>query len=299
LNAEDDPDLQTGAEQGQENIDRVLNSSLPNLPGREEKRQRLAARRSRTKRRKIKTAIILIILIVASTTTIQTVWAWSQCGGPLAPKDSLVPTKGIALIDELQWQHPNPEFVQTVRAAAAQAGYSFDYYPPNTATVDFFASLPRQAYAMIIFRTHGSADLVPDRTSPSIATNEPYTQYNHLNDQLLDRVTALNVNRTRVFAITPSYITSDMCGRFPGTLILAMWCTGGQWTSLADAFIQKGARAYIGWNGPVTVTHTDQAFARLVGLLTQGDGVDSSIRNTMAQTGPDPFTGAELTHYPA
>jgi len=76
LNAEDDPDLHTGAEQGQENIDRVLNSSLPNLPGREEKRQRLAARRSRTKRRKIKTAIILIILIVASTTTIQTVWAW-------------------------------------------------------------------------------------------------------------------------------------------------------------------------------------------------------------------------------
>ncbi len=296
---EGEPEPPTGAEQGQEKIDHILDSLLSHNPGETEKRQQRATRRRLAKRRKIKTGIVLLILIIASTATIQTVWAWSQCGGPLDTNNITVPKKSIALIDELQWQHPNPEFVQSVRTSAVQNGYRFDYYPPNTATVDFFANLPLQGYSMIVLRAHGSADLVPDKSPPAIATTELYAEYNHLNDQLLDRLTTMNVNRTRVFAISPSYITNDMCGRFPGTLILAMWCTGGQWTSLASAFVQKGARAYIGWNAPVTLPHTDQAFARLVGFLAGGNNVDTSVQNTMTETGPDPLTGARLTYYPA
>ena len=294
-----EPEHPIGAKKGQEKIDRVLDSLLCHDPVQIEKREQGATRRKLAKRRKLKTGIVLVTLIIASTATVQTVWAWSQCGGPLDPNNSAVPKKSIALIDELQWQHANPEFVQSVRTSAMQNGYRFDYYPPNTATVDFFANLPRQGYAMIILRAHGSADLVPDNSPPAIATTELYAEYNHLNDQLLDRITTMNLNRTRVFAIAPSYITNDMCGRFPGTLILAMWCTGGQWTSLADAFVQKGARAYIGWNAPVTLPHTDQAFARLVGFLTSGNNVHTSVQNTMAETGPDPLTGARLIYFPA
>ncbi len=202
----------------------------------------------------------------------------------------------IALVDQLSLESPDPGFVQSVNSSAMAAGYRFDYYPPKTATVDFFVRFPRLGYSIIILRTHG-AGLVS--TDPSvIATSEKYSQDQRVTDQLLNRLTILNVNGTRFFALTPDFIRSSMCGRFHGTLVLTMFCEGSHQIQLAKAFIDKGAGVYVGWNGLVTASHTDLVFASLVHSLLEGNSISSSVQSVTLALGADPVYGSQLRYYP-
>lgn len=55
--------------------------------------------------------------------------------------------------------------------------------------------------------------------------------------------------------------------RFKNTVIIAMGCDGLKYTSMAEAFVQKGAKAYISWTGDVSPSHTDQATTHLLQQL--------------------------------
>ena len=202
----------------------------------------------------------------------------------------------VALVDQLSLEDPDPGFVQNVTSSAASKGYSFDYFPPKMATVDFFVKFPSRGYSIIILRTHGAGLVSTD--PPVITTSDPYSQSRRVPDQLLNRLTSINVNGTRFFALTPDFISSSMCGRFSGTLILTMFCEGAQLISLAKAFVERGAGAYIGWNGIVTVSHTDIVFQSLIKLLLERETLAGSVQNVTTVLGPDPVYGSHLLYYP-
>ncbi len=222
----------------------------------------------------------------------------SNCQG--APVKMANPTvqRDIALIDQLGFAQANPAFADNLSSTAKSAGYGFDYYPTGTASVDFFVNLPSHGYQIIILRTHGTGLVATDPAA--IVTSDHYSDSQHVTDQLTDKVTSVNVNGTRYFALEPSFVSDVMCGRFSGTLVLAMFCAGGaaQYLSLAEAFVAKGAASYIGWNGVVTVSHADSTFESLVKLLLEGQPVDKSIQDVMTTVGPDPLYGARLLSYP-
>lgn len=202
--------------------------------------------------------------------------------------------RSIALIDQLSNTYPNPGFVENVSATASKAGFGFAYYPAGVGTMNFFVNLPGQGFSMIILRTHGTG---LNATDPStIVTSESYSDSQHVADQLTGRVTSADVNGTRYFALDPSFVSEDMCGRFSGTLILAMFC-GGYQPPLADAFIKKGASAYVGWNNGVYISRTDLAFKLLVKQLVDGSPVNQSIQDVMSVLGPDPIYTAQLMSY--
>ena len=121
----------------------------------------------------------------------------------------------IALIDSLSKQLPNSGFEQSTVASAQKAGYAFDYYSANSTTVDFFMNLPKMNYKIVILRTHGGMAF--------LTTSELYSDQRRVMDQLLDRVGAVDVNGTVYFGLYPKSVTELMCGRFQGTLILAIW----------------------------------------------------------------------------
>jgi len=64
---------------------------------------------------------------------------------------------------------------------------------------------------------------------------------------------------------------------------------------IAQAFLDKGGSAFVGWSQAVSASHTDAATLRLLDmLLTGGLPVADAVAQTAAEVGPDPAYGAEL-----
>src|SRR5213596_2281924 len=223
----------------------------------------------RPKPKKYNGRVMVLLVLAASVAVFPGVFllAGSGCWGSGSRQSNQSGRPSIALVDQLAIESPNPGFVQSVNSSASAAGYRFD----------FFVQFPRLGYSIIILRTHGAGLVSTDPTV--IATSDEYSQSSRVTDQLLNRLTTVSVNGTRFFALTPDFIKSSMCGHFPGTLVLTMYCEGAQQVLLAKAFIDKGAGAYVGWNGLVTVSHTDLVFETLVKALLDGNTVASSVQS--------------------
>lgn len=282
-----------------EDFDGFLAAQLAKLRGPwydENRHKRRSGRYKRIGKALFLLALTGALLVFMPPSVWTTLFPDSYCKGIDTQITGPASQRRVALVDQLSVENPNPRFVQNVASTVDKQGYGFDYFPPNTVTVDFFAALPSRGYSMIIFRTHGTADVV---SGPStIVTSENYSESSHVVDQLLNRLTDVHVNGQRYFALTPAFISEVVCGRFSGTLILAMFCSGGQLTFLAKSFIDKGASAFIGWNGPVTASHTDLVFETLLASLTDGISVTESVQSATANLGADPIYGSQLLVYP-
>jgi hypothetical protein len=87
--------------------------------------------------------------------------------------------------------------------------------------------------------------------------------------------------------------------RFSETIVIAMGCDTLKFSDMAEAFIEKGAKMYIGWNGPVSASHTDQATTQFLKHLTiEKQTIEQAVTETMKEVGPDPESGSTLQHYP-
>jgi hypothetical protein len=86
-----------------------------------------------------------------------------------------------------------------------------------------------------------------------------------------------------------------MKGNFDDALVIGMGCQGLINDLAAEAFAEKGASAFIGWDRNVSAEHTDKATQRLVQLIV-GEGLDpdAATAKTMRELGPDPFYGGSL-----
>jgi hypothetical protein len=101
------------------------------------------------------------------------------------------------------------------------------------------------------------------------------------------------------FGVRSDFITSSMKGRFDGTAIVLMGCNGLTTTRTAEAFIEKGAKAVVGWSELVSASHTDEATERLLEhLVVDGLTVGEAVEKTTAELGPDPAYGSVLRVYP-
>jgi hypothetical protein len=68
---------------------------------------------------------------------------------------------------------------------------------------------------------------------------------------------------------------------------------------LAEAFVDKGASIYVGWNGSVELYYIDEATPYLVEQLCSGNlTIREAVDNTMDIIGPDPVHKAGLEYYP-
>jgi hypothetical protein len=103
----------------------------------------------------------------------------------------------------------------------------------------------------------------------------------------------------RYFGITPAFMETGAQGRFNRTTILLMGCDAVNSDGMAAALIRKGAGAVAGWDGPVTVDHTDDALAHVLQhLIVDGHALSDAVAATMSDIGPDPAFGAKFIAYP-
>jgi hypothetical protein len=249
------------------------------------------------------TVLVILILsaflvIFSSAHLVPLLTTVSDCSGASSNGTAASNAKSVTLIDQLSTQYPNPAFSQNISETAKKAGYDFEYYDSSNTTLDFFVNLPSYVDSILILRTHGAQLAATDPAA--IVTSSDYSESQHVLDQLSGNLIGAEVNGTVYFALAPGFISDSMCGHFPGTVIMTMYCWGGQYwgpyDQMAAAFLGKGASAYIGWNNVVTVYHSDLVFESLVKLLLEGKTVENATQSTMTSIGQDQY-GAKLVNY--
>jgi len=89
-------------------------------------------------------------------------------------------------------------------------------------------------------------------------------------------------------------------GDFDGATVIVMGCDALRSDVLASAFVDKGATAVIGWDGPVSAEETDSATERLLRhLVADKHSTPEAVAKTMAEVGPDLSYSSSLRLYPA
>jgi hypothetical protein len=207
-----------------------------------------------------------------------------------------------AIVDQLSLTIPNQTFVETAIDTLEQAGYTVDYYPGENVTVEFYRNLPTYGYGLIVLRGHAAIN--PSGEYVTLFTSELYSEKKYSLEQLDDRFGIVhflpyNEGDPKYFGIPPRFIEYNMNGRFQNTKIIMMGCDGLRYTLMAEAFIKKGARIYVSWNGPVSASHTDLATAHLLQhFLVEKLTLKEAVIETFNEVGFDPAHKTLLIYYP-
>ena len=216
-----------------------------------------------------------------------------------------------AIIDHLSMTLGNETFVEECTALLDEAGFVVDYYPTEAVTVDFYRNLPQQCYSLILLRVHSASysSLDPEEVVFDLFTSEEYSTSKYVAEQLDDRVRRCAFDTTSdpyeegdptYFGVTYKFVRQSMKGEFYNTIVIMMGCEGMERTEMARAFIDEGAKAYVGWNELVTAPHTDEATVRLLQhFVDEGQSLKEAVIATMDDVGPDPTYGSVLLYYPA
>ena len=243
-------------------------------------RRKARSKESRWRPKLLLTVAVTILLItgLAAWSTQNYLWRFPVLQSTSHPR--------ALIVDELSLNYPDPSFVSNVTVTLTAKGYTVDYVGPSTTAVDYFRQLPGQGYDLVIIRAH-------EGSGQSIITTEPYSRSQYLVDQLAGRIVPAQVGAgPAYFALTAKFVRQDMTGRFPESTIIVMGCAALQGTQdMAAAFLDKGANFFVGWDGSVSIIHTDTSTVSLVRLLSSGTSVPEATR---LAGGEDPVYEAKL-----
>jgi hypothetical protein len=196
--------------------------------------------------------------------------------------------------------------VESATNILEQSGFTVDYYPSEKVTVEFYRKLPLDGYDVIILRVHSASTALKEgeyvKTPVSLFTSENYSYTKYIWEQLTDQLvmaSRMMPEPPYYFAITPKFVTSSIKGKFQNSIIIMMGCEGLEDSSMAKAFVERGARVYIGWSGSVLASHTDIAVMRLLQhLILERQPVKKAVKNAMREIGPDPTYKSVMVYYP-
>jgi len=263
-------------------------------------------REKKKRERRIALAIIIAILIIIVSASGFFINSMLNKPSPDHSSNTSTSEPKAAIADHLSLTAPNQTFIQTATNTLEQAGYTVDYYPGEDITVGFYRDLPKHNYDIIILRVHSTAAELQGQeyveTPVCLFTSENYTTTKYLYEQLYDQIVGVSYTVPEppfYFGIMPKFVTSSMSGRFQDTAIIMMGCEGLNNTKMAEAFIQKGAKVYIGWRGAVSASRTDQATAQLLQhLIMEKQTIKQAVTETMNDVGPDLIHDTVLLYDP-
>jgi uncharacterized protein CbrC (UPF0167 family) len=252
-------------------------------------------RKSRRKgNRVLRTRAVGLILIFISIVTVAYLF-W--------PRFEHVSIRGgAAIIDS--FYSSSPEFTDEAVTFLFSSNVSVDVYKDENVTVELFRKLPRYGYSLIILRVHtGIYGEGSTAISPGLFTNEPYNTYEYVVEQMTNQICPAVIGddpaARRYFAVTSDFVNLSMEGNFNGSLIVLSSCLGLWMNQLSEAMVHKGARAFIGWDEKVALSHTDKACMLLLrGLIQQRITINQAVGMVMTEIGPDPTYGSKLKYYP-
>jgi hypothetical protein len=208
-----------------------------------------------------------------------------------------------AIVDQLSSFRENEDFIGNVTRELEDYGFEVDLYQGDEITVDFYRALPSHGYKLIVFRAHSGILEWEEQThyKTTLFTNEEFRWDKHQVDVVHDRLFMASIAEGYpwVFSISPKFISESMTKKFDGTVIIMMGCEGIYLYDLAEAFIDKGASAYLAWDASVDLDYVDEATPYLIKqVCSENATIKEAVDSTMDIIGSDPKYGAELKYYP-
>lgn len=260
-------------------------------------------------------SLIIAVLFLAALILFASFYAYSNLFAPLAEGALPAPTLQFRpesnsskleamIVDQLSLTMPNQTFVQTVASILTEADYTVDYFNGEKVNVEFYGELATGESNLIILRAHSAVEVSEAGAllgSVGLFSSEPYSTTKYFSQQVTDQVSNCKflTGGPTYFGINPSFFQKSMRGTFKNTVIILMGCDGLTFTTLAQALVQKGARVVIGWVGPVSADHTDQATVQLLQhLVAKSQTIKQAVENTVKEVGPDPECDNSLEYYP-
>jgi len=208
-----------------------------------------------------------------------------------------------AIVDQLALTQTNPAFRQTATNILEQAGYAVDYYSGEEVTVEFYRKFPAQPYELVILRVHSALGREDDRPADwvTLFTADAYRETWYVDEQKTRRLSKVSYyeDGPAYFGIMPDFVRSSMKGDLRGATVVMMGCDGLAAETIAEALVEKGAKAVVSWSGLVSADHTDSATEHLLRhSVTEGLPLQEAVDKTAAEVGPDPAYGSVLRLYP-
>jgi hypothetical protein len=190
------------------------------------------------------------------------------------------------IIDGLGADFPDPTFVSNATTTLQTHGFSVSYYNENL-DVNFFQNLASSNYGLIILREHSA--LRNDSSTVDLFTSQKYVP--GLYDQDLSNglltLGQFYYKPGELYFCLSSLFIENLQGRFPNSIVIAMGCQSLKpgCEQLAQAFIDKGAKAYIGWSDIILPQDTDTETMRLISMLMDDNmTIGDAVRGTHTYT---------------
>jgi hypothetical protein len=235
-------------------------------------------------------AVVAIVIMLVLTFSYFFLFRQSQ---PIEPKAAIIDQLGSKRLP-FDIRHENETFVENATTLLYQRFSTVDYYSDN-ATVENYRNLASLNYKLIIWRAHSALD----ETLKYIAISSSEVVGSKNYDQYLEngQLTICNITGKYYYGITPKFVSECISGRFEDTVIILMSCNGLKegYTKTAEAFVEKGVKAFISWDGWIDPEYNDNAIALLLDYLINKDYV---ISDAVHETWKYP-TISRLRYYPS
>jgi hypothetical protein len=197
------------------------------------------------------------------------------------------------VVDALSLDGSNGSFVEEVRGVLEGEGFRVDVFSGSAVTVDSLKNLPG-GYGVVLLRMHSA---VAVNGEVYLFTGENYSGGKYVEERGFGLVRQCfpGEGNESVFGVNWGFVRRLMTGRFNGSVVVAMGCESGVDEALAEEFLGQGASAYVGWSGPVLLSHSDEAVLALTRCLcVEKLGVEAAVEKVNALVGSDPSSGAVL-----
>jgi len=257
--------------------------------------------------------IILSIILVATTVSIVAAFFHDAAEGNSSTSET---NPKAVIIDQLYDDIPNNRFHEIAIDLFAKAGYEVDVFTTKDITIDFYKQLPSKNYKFVLIRSHGAAD-ENDNDSVTLFTGERYDNEKYISEQLFGQVKKgapleevdyivnnadaqwVMVNDTytlsvpaktfvsskdEYFLITPTFIDSNMKGKFSKTIFLLGGCSTMHTDTMAKSLVKRGASTVIGWDDRIGSGENDYAMLMLLDkLFVMNMELDDAVESLMEQ----------------
>ena len=210
-------------------------------------------------------------------------------------KEQKLERVSVTIIDPLSADSED-EFTSSCVELFRSAGYDVEVIGGSEVSVSRLKSIPSGCSALVM-RVHSGVF----EDSVWFFTGERYDSTKHVLEQLANEVHIARTTRDSdlLFAVGSSFVHHFMKGKLKGALVILLGCDGLASPELAQAFIDAGAAAYVSWDGPVSLTHTDRVTLALLEGLTGGLTLEESVERSLRQVGPEVRYGSSLKIYPS
>lgn len=219
------------------------------------------------------------------------------------PRYEFVSAKGTAVIVD-SFYSSTPQFTDAATAFLTSKGIHVDVYKDENVTVDLYKQLPAYGYNLIILRVHAGI-LQTDPTAPTfLFTNEPYStgawMMEQMEGQVLGgKIDSDNSSEQSLFTVGPAFVAISMESNFNNSVVILSSCFGLYTDQLADAFVKKGVKVFIGWDEKVTLSQSDEACNLLLkALIDEKMTVSGAVEKVMTEVGEDKTYNSTLKYYP-